>query len=256
MKHILLFAFLIPAFGADPLPSADSVLNHYVEATGGAAAHAKITSEIETGKVEFPALGLKGDTVHYSSGPDNYYTTADLPGIGKIEGGVSHGIVWENSVLQGPRIKSGQEREQGLMEAALIGAHDWRKLGFKGTVAGVEAIDGEDCYKVVLTRPESKPMTVFFQKKSGLAVKTVLVAASPMGDIPMEAVMSDYKDFNGLMYPAKTLQSVVGQTILYTIDRIQFNEEIPASRFDLPEEIKTLAAKADAEKSGKDKAGK
>jgi hypothetical protein len=251
MKHILLLAFVIPAFGADALPSADAVLNRYVEATGGLAAYSKVKSEIVTGKLEFPALGLKGDMVRYSQGPDNYYVTADLPGIGKIESGVSHGLVWENSVLQGPRIKSGEERSQALIEAALIGTHDWRKLGFKAEMAGVEAIDGEDCYKIVLTQKEGKPMTVFFQKKSGLAVKTVAIAASQMGDIPLDATMSDYKDFNGLMYPTKTLQTVVGQTILYTTDAIRFNEDIPASQFDLPEDIKALAAKGEKDKAGK-----
>jgi hypothetical protein len=244
MKRLLLLAALIPAFGADALPSADSILNHYVEATGGAAAYSKVKSEIVTGKIEFPALGLKGDMVRYSSGPENYFVTADLAGIGKIESGVSHGVVWENSALQGPRIKSGEERAQALIEAALIGSHDWRKLGFKAETAALEPVDGEDCYKVILTPPEGKPMTVYFQKKSGLAVKTVAIAASQMGDIPLEAVMSDYKDFNGLLYPVKTLQTVVGQTILYTTDKIQFNEEIPASRFELPAEIKALADKA------------
>jgi hypothetical protein len=124
MKRLLLFAFLIPAFGADALPAADTVLNRYVEVTGGLAAYEKVKSEIVTGKIEFPALGLKGDMVRYSSGPDNYYVTADLAGIGKIESGVSHGVVWENSVLQGPRIKTGEERAQALIEARLIGEHD------------------------------------------------------------------------------------------------------------------------------------
>jgi hypothetical protein len=243
MKRLLLFAALIPAFGADALPSADSILNRYVEVTGGAAAYNKIKSEIVTGKIEFPALGLKGDMVRYSSGPENYYVTADLAGIGKIESGVSHGVVWENSALQGPRIKTGEERAQAMIEAGLIGAHDWRKLGFKAETAGMEAVDGEDCYKVVLTPREGKPMTVFFQKKSGLAVKTVAVAASQMGDIPLEAVMSEYKDFNGLLYPVRTLQTAVGQTILYTTDRVEFNPDIPASRFDLPAEVKALAEK-------------
>ncbi|HEY4359477.1 MAG TPA: hypothetical protein VGN17_00830 [Bryobacteraceae bacterium] len=243
MKHLLFLAFMLPAFGADPLPSADAVLNRYVQATGGSAAYEKVKSEIMTGKLEFPGLGLKGDLTRYSSGPDNYYMVAELAAIGKIESGVSHGIVWENSVVQGPRIKTGEERSQALVEAALVGSHDWRKLGFKVEMGGVEALDGEDCYKLILTRPEGKPMTVYFQKKSGLAVKTIAVAASQMGDIPFEAVMSDYKDFNGLLYPTRTSQTVVGQTIVYITENIQFNADIPASKFDLPDDIKALAEK-------------
>jgi hypothetical protein len=243
MKHLLFLAFVIPAFGADALPSAESVLNRYVEVTGGTAAYEKVKSEIVTGHIEFPGLGLKGDMTRYSAGPDNYYVTAELAGIGKIDSGVSHGIAWDNSVIQGARIKTGEERSQALVEAALIGSHDWRKLGFKAQLAGVEAIDGEDCYKVTLARDEGKPITVFFQKKSGLAVKTVAIAASPLGDIPLEATMSDYKAFNGLLYPMKTLQTAVGQTILYTTDKIQFNVDIPASRFDLPDEVKALQEK-------------
>ena len=243
MKHLLLLAFVVPSFAADELPSADAVLNRYVEVTGGIEAYKKVKSEIATGKLEFPGLGLKGDLTRYSSGPDQYYVDVEIAAIGKIESGVSHGIVWENSVVQGPRIKSGEERTQAIVEAALVGSHDWRELGFKAEMAGVEPLNGEDCYKVILKRPEGKPMTVYFEKKSGLAVKTVAIASTQMGEIPLEAVMSDYKDFNGLKYPGKTIETAVGQTIQYTIDAIQFNVDIPASKFALPPEIQALADK-------------
>jgi len=45
---------------ADELPKTETILDKYIEATGGKAAYAKIHSEISTGTMEFAAMGLKG----------------------------------------------------------------------------------------------------------------------------------------------------------------------------------------------------
>ena len=54
------FAGLAPRVKAadDPLPKAETLIDHYVEVTGGRAAYEKRTSETATGTVEFAAQGL------------------------------------------------------------------------------------------------------------------------------------------------------------------------------------------------------
>jgi hypothetical protein len=241
---VLLLAF-IPLFAADEaLPSGASLMDRYIDVTGGKAAYAKHRSAIEYGHMEFAALGLKGTLVTYAAEPDKYYSSADLEGVGKLEMGVTNGIAWENNPLTGPRIKTGEEKLQALREARLNSDYHWRELYAKAETTGSETVDGEDCYQVTLTPAEGKPVKMYFGKKSGLLRKTTLVAASQMGDIPAELIAQEYRVFGGILAPAKVLQKAAGQEFTITIDNVKENAEIPADRFDLPAEIKALLEKA------------
>src|SRR6185437_5832251 len=199
---VLLFA-LAPAFAADPaLPSGASLMDRYIDVTGGKAAYEKHKSAVETGRMEFAALGLKGTLVTYSADPDEYYSSMDLDGVGRIDMGVTHGVAWENNPLTGPRVKSGEERLQAIREARLNSSYHWRDLYQKAETTGLETVDGEDCYKVELTPAEGKPVMMYFGKESGLLKKTTLVAASQMGDIPAELIAQEYKVFGGILTPS------------------------------------------------------
>jgi hypothetical protein len=231
------------ARAADAPPTAEAILDRYIEVTGGREAYEKRQTEIITGTLDFAGQGLKGKIQRYSQAPDKYYATLELPGVGPVEMGVNDGIAWEKSAILGPRIKTGEERSQALREAALNASLNWRKLYPKVELAGMETVDGEECYKVVMTPKDGQPQTMYFQKKSGLAVKITTIASSQMGEIPVSIAVTDYKNFDGVWVPAKTTQKAAGQEFTITIDKVQSNPQIPAERFALPPEIKALAAK-------------
>lgn len=234
-------------YAADPLPTADALIDRYVEVTGGKANYEKRKSEIMTAKLEFPALGLSAPVKRYSAA-DKYYSTIEMPGIGTMEIGYTDGIAWEKSVAMGPRIKTGVERAEAIREATMNSTANLKKLYEKITVEGIESVDGEENYKVVLEPKEGKPMVMMFQKKSGLVTKMVATAVSPMGEVAVEIRVSDYKNFAGVWVPAKTTQKAAGQEFTITIESVDVNTEIPAERFATPPEIKALAAKAAAAK--------
>src|SRR5579872_672248 len=181
-------AAVTSVYGADPLPSAESILDRYVQVTGGKQAYEKRKSEIAHGMVEFPALGIKGTMTRYAAQPDKYYYTVDIAAIGKMETGVTGSIAWENSALLGPRVKSGVERAEAIREGNMNATVNWRKLYPKVESQGIETIDGEDCFKVVMTPAEGQPIIGYYQKKSGLQVKLTTVASTQMGDIPVEVI--------------------------------------------------------------------
>ena len=248
-RRLVLVALLggVTAFAADDaLPKAETILDRYVEVTGGKAAYEKRKTEIETGTLEFPAQGLKGTLSRYAAAPDKSYSTLEIEGVGKIEMGSAGGVAWEKSALLGPRVKSGEEKAQALRESIFNAQLLWRKLFTKAETTGVETIDGEECYKVVLTPSEGKPETTYYQKKSGLVVKTSTIAVNQMGEVPVESIISDYKDFDGVLSPTKVTQKAAGQEFTMTIQSVKVNEEIPADRFEPPAEIKTLLQKAAA----------
>jgi hypothetical protein len=248
-RRYLLFAalsgFASFAIGQDePLPKAETILDRYVEVTGGKAAYEKRKSEIATGAIEAKAQGLKGPMTRYSGEPAEEYSIVTIEGVGKIEEGIDKGVAWANDPILGPRIKSGAEKAQALREGTFNSPIHWRELNSKVEAAGTETIDGELCYKVVLTPVEGPPETMYFQKKSGLAVKTVATLVNQMGNVPVELFAADYKSFGGVTVPTKITQKYAGQEFTITIQDVKVNQQLPPDRFDPPAEIKALLSKA------------
>jgi hypothetical protein len=229
---------------AQPLPKAETILDHYVEVTGGKAAYEQHKTEVMRGTIAFPAQGLTGQLTRYSAAPDKEYSMVELGPIGKIESGVADGIAWEKSVILGPRVKDGDEKNQAVRQSRFNAPLEWRKIYPKVETTGVETADAEECYKVVLTPPTGKPETQFFSKKSGLLVKTTATAASPMGDVDVEVTVSDYKNFGGVLMPTRSKQKAGGQQLEISVSNVGVNEAIPPDIFNPPADVKTLIDKA------------
>ena len=244
-RVLLVFSVVLGmCFAADPLPSAESVLDRYVQVTGGKQAYEKRKTEIAHGTLEYTSLGIKGTITRYAAEPDKYYTSMDIEGLGKVEMGVNGQVAWENSALLGPRLKTGVERAEAIREGSLNSTVNWRKLYPKVQNAGIESIDGEDCYKVIMTPAEGQPVIGYYQKKSGLQVKISTVSSTQMGDIPVELIASDYKDFGGILEPAKVTQKTGPQEFTITLDSVEVNPAIPPEKFALPAEVRKLVDKA------------
>jgi hypothetical protein len=246
---LALLAASLPLFGADEtLPSVDAVYDHFVAATGGRAAHEARHALIEHATIDFAKQGLKGSLTIYEAAPDKYLGVTELPGIGKIAAGSDGEIAWENSALQGPRIKQGVERSDALRDGAFNPFLQWQKLYAKGETAGSETVESHDCYRVVLTPKEGKPMTEFYDKKSGLLVKTMATVTSQMGEVNAEVLYDDYrKDSDNVLSPHRRVERAAQQEVVIQIDSVEVNPELPKDRFDLPIEVRALLKGAPAE---------
>jgi hypothetical protein len=245
--HAAPFALLaasLPLLGADEaLPSVQAVMDHWIAATGGRAAWEARHNLVEHATLEFAKQGLKGSLTIYEAAPDKYLGITELPGIGKIASGSNGEVAWENSALQGPRVKQGAERDDAFREGAFNGSLNWQKIYVKGETAGVETVEGHDCYKIVLTPKEGKPMIEFHDKTSGLLVKTTTTVSSQMGEISAEILYSDYQKDGGVLSPHHMVNHAAGQEFVIQIQSIETNADLPKDRFDLPPEIQALVNK-------------
>ncbi len=239
----LLASIALPRLAAADLPKAETILDKYIEVTGGKAAYEKLHSQIQSGIFEMAAAGIKGAVVMYRMEPDLTYTEIVLEGIGKIQDSFDGKVAWANSAMQGPHVKDGAERAQAMQAARFNGEMHWRETYKTAETTGVEAVDGKDCYKVVLTPAEGSAITHFYDKDSGLLAKISLTTQGPMGEIQATSFITDYRKEGDILLPHKVRQSVAGQEFTITIDTVKFNPEIPKSRFDLPDEIKALVGK-------------
>ena len=237
---VLLAAAVLPA--ADNLPKAETILDKYIEVTGGKAAYEKRHNEVSAGNMEVVGKGIKGSVTSYRSEPNKSLTEIDIQGIGKMREGTDGTVAWSLSAVQGPRLKEGAERAGALQAARFNAELNWRDL-YQAETTGMEQVDGKDCYKVHLTPKEGMAMTRYYDKQSNLLVKMVMTVKSPMGEFPVESKVSDYRKEGDLLMPHKISQSAAGQEISISIDSVKHNAEIPPDKFELPPEIKALVKK-------------
>jgi hypothetical protein len=228
---------------ADDLPKAETILDKYVEVTGGKAAYAKIHSEIATGTMTLGAMGITGKLTTYQAEPNKQLVEINIEGMGKVMEGTNGDVAWGLSAMQGPRIKEGEEKAKALESARLNSEAQWRDVYKTVETAGVEQVDGKDCYKVVLTPKTGSPVTKWYDKDSNLLVKNAATVKTAMGEISSESMLSDYRKEGDLLVPHKTVSKAMGQEFTITIDTVKHNAEIPKEKFDLPEEIQALLKK-------------
>ena len=227
---------------ADPPPTGEAILDKYIEVTGGKAAYEKIHSQITNAVMEFVGKGIKANVTMYHAAPASSYKVVDIEGIGKMEEGSDGSVSWERSTMKGARIKAGEEKAVS-MRGADIG-HDlrWRDYFRKAEFTGIEPIDGQVCYRVVLTPNDGQPETRYYDKNTNLLVRMSVIVKTEMGEIPTESVVSDYRKVDGQLVPFFLKQTVLGQEIAITLVSVKNNVSIPKNRFDLPPDVKALVA--------------
>src|SRR6266446_1567850 len=115
-------------YAADPPPKGETILDKYIEVTGGKAAYEKKRSEISSAVMEFVGKGVKANMTMYHAEPNKSYSVVEIEGIGKIEEGTDGSVVWERSALKGPRVKTGEERAVTLRASTLQHDTRWREF--------------------------------------------------------------------------------------------------------------------------------
>lgn len=224
------------------LPKAEAIIERHIEVTGGRAAYEKLRNRVATAEVSMPALNVKGSVKSYHAHPDRMLTITEIQDVGSTREGYNGEVAWEISDMMGPRVKEGAERAFALRAATFPQELNWRKLYKKVETVGTDEVDGKPVFKVELTLEEGNPLYHFYDKESGRLVKLATVLPSMMGDIPLEVMISDYREIDGVAVPHKQVQRILTQEMTIQFSKIEHNVDIPAGTFDLPEPIRELLA--------------
>jgi len=225
---------------AEKAPTGAEIIDRYIESSGGLKAYDAIENRKATASLSIPLQGMTFNVTIWSARPNAAYTLIESDMLGRIEKGVSGDVVWEKSIMTGPVIKEGSERETTLREAVFEKFVYWRDHFDTAEFEGEEMVGSIDCWKVLLTPKAGDPLTIFFEKESGLIKRVDTVVEMEMGRIPVEAHLSDYREQDGIMISFKTVIKVLGQERIFTTTSVEHNIEMPEGIFDLPEEIKAL----------------
>ena len=235
-----------PAFTqapASPLPTGDAVLAKYVEATGGAAAYDAIKNRVVHARMEILGAGVVLGLTVYNASPANLYTVVESEATGRIETGVSDGVAWENSALRGALVKDGIERDDALRDAIFDRIAHWAQHLKSAECVGTTDVNGKPAYRVVATPKAGTPQTLYFDKDTGLLVRTETTVNSAAGAVAVVAEPGDFRKVDGIMVAFTSRMQVMGQERIVTIEKVEHNVVMPADRFALPAEIAALVKK-------------
>lgn len=228
-----------PSAPVAALPSAEEVLKRYRTAIGGEEAIKKHTARSMKGTFEIPAQGMKGDLSIVAAAPDKIHVKVTLPGLGELQRGFDGKLGWSIDPAIGPRLLEGGELAE-LMHVADFydDLHDPKK--FKSiTVAGKSTFEGQECFEVKLVKDSGFEYTEFYSVATGLIVGGKLNASSQMGSIPVTSMVSEYKEFGGVMVPTVSRQRMMGLEQVITVLTVTFDPVDPKV-FELPPSIAAL----------------
>lgn len=228
-------------------PTAEALLDAYVEAMGGKAAMEKIDTRVTYGKLEMPAQGIVMNLTFYSARPNLSYALIESDMVGKIERGTDGEVSWEMSAMTGAQVKEGQERADFLRDSTFDKWLHWRELYPEVEYAGTDSVDEKPVHKVVIKPESGEPQTLYLDQASNLALRIDIVAENPMGVFPVASYLKDYREIDGILIPYEMEVEVMGQKRLITTDKIEHNVKLSADRFALPPEIRAIVDKGEGE---------
>jgi zinc protease len=228
---------------AAPLPTGEAVLAKYVAATGGAAAYDAIRNRVTRARMEIMGAGVVFTLTVYAAAPASLYSVAESEATGRLENGVSEGVVWENSALRGPIVKDGIERDDVLKAAIFDRLAHWKEYLKSAECTGTADVTGRMAYRVAATPKSGSSETLFFDAESGLLVRTETTMTTAAGAVPVVADPGDYRRVDGILLAFTTRMKVMGQERVVTVESVEHNAALSADRFALPSEIRALTKK-------------
>jgi hypothetical protein len=231
-----------PMAAEAPAPSAEELLDRFVEHMGGVAAHEKIRNRVVQGTFQLPAQGLSASLKIHASRPNKSYVVIESEAMGTIEKGTDGTVAWQKSIMTGPVVMTGQMRDDFIRDARFDGLVGWRDTYANVEYIGTEAVEGRDCHAVVLSPEGSTDRTLYLDAESYLPVKISTVMDHPAGQIPVESYLADFRDVDGVRVAHELRVVTLGQEQLIIVESVEHNVDLPEDLFDVPDDVRELVA--------------
>ena len=247
---------LVPVPGQ---PSANQIIGDYIQAIGGAERLAGLKSFVATGtSVGFGGFGGGGQVQIFAKFPDQRATIIEFPNAA----GRGHSL----------RIYNGREGwietpltvlgEYQLTGGELDGARLDAQLSFPGQIkqvlsnfrvslpttisdlpgpssqtseeSGVTAGQDRSVNVVQGSGPRGLLATLYFDHESGLLVRLVRTAKTPIGRVPTQIDFGDYRDVGGIKMPFRMMFAWLDGRDAIQLNQIQTNVPIDPAKFSRP----------------------
>jgi photosynthetic reaction center cytochrome c subunit len=223
------------------LPAADQLLDKYFAAIGGSDALQRVTSRVQQGTLT--AFGGQHFPVEvYAKAPDKRVSVMHLQNGDSVTG--FDGRQGWLSVPGRVHMMSAAESDAARVDADLYFAAHLKTLYQKFGVDEGTKIDGHDTY-LVIGRTEGKPpLRLYLDKESGLLLRLIRYAETPLGRNPTQIDYADYRDTNGVKAPFRWTLARPGNRFSIQVEHLQQNVPVDDAKFAPPPASPAAAAAA------------
>jgi hypothetical protein len=217
-------------------PSADQVLDKYIQALGGAQRLANLTSFVATGiSVGYGPEAEKRPVEIFGRAPAQRTTvihTANGDSTTTYDGQAA----WISAPLRPVDVLalSGQDLESTRLEAVLSFPGQIKQALRNWRVGVPIAINGRDVQVVQGTSAGRVTATLYFDDESGLLVRLVRYTDSPVGPISTQTDYADYRDVAGVKIPYRWTVTWLDGRDSVELSQVRPNVQIDAARFARP----------------------
>jgi photosynthetic reaction center cytochrome c subunit len=220
-------------------PSADQILDKYIQALGGAQRLAGLTSFVATGNaLGYGDLGGNADFTMLAKTPNQratlitYKDTQRPASIWAFDGRTG----W----IKTPR---GLLGEYELIGSELDGARLEAQLSFPGQIKqaltnwrgpATRSIGDHDFLILQGSGPRGFLATLYFDPASGLLSRMVRYGPSPIGRMPTQIDYADYREVGGIKFPFEIKFLWLDGRYTAKLNKIETNVAIDATKFGRP----------------------
>jgi len=209
--------------------TADQIVDKYVAALGGADALRKVTSRVMKGTIL--AGGGESPIEFFTKAPNKRVSISNGSSYTAFDGTVG----WMGSAGRPAREMSAGEAEAASLDAEFSIALRFKEIFPQLRRGRPETIAGVDCEVLNAARPGKPPVRLYFDKNSGLLVRMVRFAETPVGRNPTQVDYADYREMDGVKSPFRWTLSRPNGRFTIQVKEARNNVVIEDSKFAKPD---------------------
>ena len=210
----------------------DQIAEKYVTALGGADAIRQVTSRVLTGKIL--TGGNETPIEVMVKAPNKRISITHIAGGGESYTAFDGAAGWLGSSGRPAREMSVPESGASSLDAEFYLALRLQEIFPQLRRGRPEEIGGVWCETLIGSGPGRPPVRLYFDQKSGLLIRMVRYAETPVGRNPTQIDYADYRDAGGAKIPFRWTLSRPNGRFTIQIAEAKVNVPVDDARFAKP----------------------
>jgi hypothetical protein len=219
----------MPAAPGAPAVTADQILEKYVAALGGADAIKKVTSRVMKGAIQ--TGGSESPIELFTKAPNKRVSISNGQSYTAFDGTAG----WMGMTGRPAREMSATEADAAGLDAEFSLALRLKEIFPQLRRGRPETIGGVECEILNASRPGRLPVRLYFDKNSGLLVRMVRYADTPVGRVPTQIDYADYREMDGVKSPFRWTLSRTNGRFTIQVKEAKNNVAIEDAKFAKPD---------------------
>ncbi|MEY3597743.1 MAG: hypothetical protein RL521_165 [Bacteroidota bacterium] len=209
-----------------PIPAGvtvETVMNQYVNAMGGTDKLSKIKTVVQKGFLDVGMAKLDMTT--------EIIANQALKVTMSMNGNPMMVQTWDGTNLKMSQMGQNIEADAAAIQQAkiqcdLMAETHLSQYGIISVLKGIEVMNGKDVYVVENTDSFGTISTDYFDVASGLKLKTISVQKQGEKTETSETTILEYKEVEGIKFPARIKTSAGGQNMEVVINEVTLNAKL------------------------------